>query len=476
MLTSAASTSAATVTAASLVVAATASSFSVHLPRLSALSLLKPRYNNIIQTRSFQAKSLRLRSSRPLRSLSNCKFNNIIITAAAAAATHCQVATTSSNDPTNTTSWSTIPGPFSAQCHSPHTSIRSSHSSTLSCTNQLIRNHSMTLSQQCHSMPRRFVHDQRNSIRPAATHSVTQTESAAAGPSPATRNVTNSTIDVHRSNITFTHTKSSSSEAVTSSSAPEPVIGDKVANDWALSRFVLSTYATVGVAATGTLGIMYGATLSPEISALALAYCPHLMLAGVVTTLGSVLGMHFTKKHSTIIRDRDGKAIAMQDSKLRNAFFATLVASSAATLTPVAILTSAISPMILPASAVISGSVMAGASLYAYRTPSSKLSKWRGPLTGGLFGLLGVGIASMAAHYFIGPNSVVSHMLHEVNVYAGIGLFTAYTAYDTHVMVKQFETGDPDVLGAASKLHLNFVSLLVRIMHALSSFARRRVH
>jgi FtsH-binding integral membrane protein len=439
MLTSAASTSAAT--AASLVVAATASSFSVRLPRLSALSLLKPRYNNIIQTRSFQAKSLRLRSSR----LSSCN-----ITAAAAAATHCQVATTSSNDPTNT-------------------SIRSSHSSTLSCTNQLIRNHSMTLSQQCHSMPRRFVHDQRNSIRPAATHSVTQTESAAAGPSPATRNVTNSTIDVHRSNITFTHTKSSSSEAVTSSSAPEPVIGDKVANDWALSRFVLSTYATVGVAATGTLGIMYGATLSPEISALALAYCPHLMLAGVVTTLGSVLGMHFTKKHSTIIRDRDGKAIAMQDSKLRNAFFATLVASSAATLTPVAILTSAISPMILPASAVISGSVMAGASLYAYRTPSSKLSKWRGPLTGGLFGLLGVGIASMAAHYFIGPNSAMSHMLHDANVYTGIGLFTAYTAYDTHVMVKQFETGDPDVLDAASNLYLDFVNLLVRIMDALTS-------
>ena len=80
-------------------------------------------------------------------------------------------------------------------------------------------------------------------------------------------------------------------------------------------------------------------------------------------------------------------------------------------------------------------------------------------------GFIGVGISAIIVGPFLGWNHAFE-LLHNVDIYGGIILFTGMTAYDTQMGIAQYKKGDADHLSLATNLYLDFVNLFVRIMQA----------
>jgi len=91
-----------------------------------------------------------------------------------------------------------------------------------------------------------------------------------------------------------------------------------------------------------------------------------------------------------------------------------------------------INPAILPTSILISTAIFGSASAYAYTRPKDSLIGWGSSLYAGVFGLIGIQVVGMLTSMIMGPN-MFTFALHRFDTFAGIGLFSALVAYDTHV-------------------------------------------
>ena len=69
--------------------------------------------------------------------------------------------------------------------------------------------------------------------------------------------------------------------------------------------------------------------------------------------------------------------------------------------------------------------------MYAYMRPIDSLSWLRGPLLGGLTGLITLNLLGMFSGFFYGPNEFL-YAAYSFDMYFGTLLFTALIAYDTH--------------------------------------------
>jgi len=245
-------------------------------------------------------------------------------------------------------------------------------------------------------------------------------------------------------------------------------LGEVVSQDYGLSRHIRKTYTKVGLGAGVTVGM---AALAPHVD-LVMQYPGTCLVGGVITALGSIGVMCYEKCKSKVVTDQQG-TLDMEDTMLRKASFWGLVLGEGLTIAPFASVIHEIDPGILPTAALITTGVMAGASLYAYRTPPDQLTLWGTPLYGSLLGLLGVGVVGLGCGLVWGPSSLMFQALHSVNTYGGIVLFSAFTAYDTEQMMDRYQTGDPDHIGSATEFYLNFVNLLVRIMEVLAKFQKK---
>merc|ERR1712146_214424 len=72
-----------------------------------------------------------------------------------------------------------------------------------------------------------------------------------------------------------------------------------------------------------------------------------------------------------------------------------------------------------------------------------------GPLLGGLFVMLGCGILGL---FYPHP------VLHSVMLYGGLALFTAFTAYDTQMILNDYKEGQRDVVQHSIGLFINFMA------------------
>src|SRR5204862_7335952 len=107
-----------------------------------------------------------------------------------------------------------------------------------------------------------------------------------------------------------------------------------------------------------------------------------------------------------------------------------------------------------------------GASIYAYMKPADSLLYLKAPLMGALTGFVGMGLLSIGSMLIFGPNAF-SDMWYSFDTYAGIVLFTGFTAFDTQNAIQKYKENNPDHLGCAVELYLNFVNLLIRFMEIL---------
>jgi len=261
------------------------------------------------------------------------------------------------------------------------------------------------------------------------------------------------------------------SNEATSSSTPTAAasLGSAVQSDLGLSRFLMRVYATAGVGMGAGLGT---ATLLSQLG-------PSLWMlgGGFVVAMGSILALYrllpvYTERESLY------KGIVLRERVLdgppgRYLAYGALCAGMGAVIAPMVAMTAAVSPTILPVATCLSVATMGGASLFAYLRPEGSLLSWGAPLSGALTGFVGLGLLSLGSQLLFGAN-VFSDVWMHVDTIGGIGLFSALTAYETHLSVQAYRSGQPDHVECATSLYLNFINLLIRIMKLLVDAKRSK--
>lgn len=226
-----------------------------------------------------------------------------------------------------------------------------------------------------------------------------------------------------------------------------------------IKRFLGRIYGCTGLSIAATLGLAQG-----------LSYYgipienPTLCLGGILLGFGGIAGTMFTKYK--IVQDDDGLRSENQPARLIS--FGAFVTGMSLTLSPMVEMCNDVSPTILPIATGLSLFTMAGASAFAYMRPADSLLAWKAPLMGGLIGLIGVSCSALVGGWIFGFNSATIQLLHSVDLYGGIILFTGLTAYDTHVAIDMYKRKDPDHIGISMDLYLDFMNLLVRIMEIVT--------
>ncbi len=93
--------------------------------------------------------------------------------------------------------------------------------------------------------------------------------------------------------------------------------------------------------------------------------------------------------------------------------------------------------------------------------------QWKAPLGVGLASLIGAQLIGLGSSLIFGPNSF-SLLLHNVDIYGGIALFTLMSIYDAHLARQMYLEGKPDHLACATSVYLDVMNLSIRIMEALA--------
>jgi FtsH-binding integral membrane protein len=226
---------------------------------------------------------------------------------------------------------------------------------------------------------------------------------------------------------------------------------DKRVPSNALQSFLNKTYKFSGAGVLTTLGVATALSSSSLV-----AQSPGMMvLGGFGLSLAGIAGVTFGKYHTDSITQ------STTNSTTRLLGAAALVTGTGITSAPAFAIYDLSS--ILPPSLLMTTMVFSGASVYAYRAQPGSFLKYGPALAGGLLGLVGTGLVGIGSELVFGPN-MFSMLAHNVNLYAGIPLFSAFVAYDTHVATERFASGDPDHLSCSMNLYLDFMNILVRMM------------
>lgn len=226
-------------------------------------------------------------------------------------------------------------------------------------------------------------------------------------------------------------------------------------------NFLRKVYHTTG------LGIFTGLATAEtlHLSGMAVTNAPALMGVGFVASLGSALVI--TRGKCTVQRDEDDGTLYSVQPLSRKFAYGTLCGGMGAVVAPMVAMVNSVSPTIFPVAVGLSLCTMLGASAYAYARPYDALSTWGPALMGGLTGMVTLSCVSLGSTLFLGPN-VFSDLWMQADMYGGVLLFTAMTAYDTHMAVKMYEKGNPDHIGCATDLYLDFMNLFVRFMEVMA--------
>lgn len=230
--------------------------------------------------------------------------------------------------------------------------------------------------------------------------------------------------------------------------------------DEGLRKFLKESYALTGLG-IGVTMLSAGALSWTNIPTESPVMC---LCAGFLTSLSGILCVSFVEPSIAI--DEDGKpAVINPPVRLLGAGLLTI--GQGISLSPLIVLTSVISPVVLPLGFALSTLTMGGACYFAMKAKDASLLKYGPAFTGGLIALLGTQLIGLAAGLICGPN-IVTDVLFSFDNYVGIALFTGLTAIDTQEAIQKYKEGYPDHISVYINLLLNFVNLLVRFMSILS--------
>lgn len=243
-------------------------------------------------------------------------------------------------------------------------------------------------------------------------------------------------------------------------------IEDKVTQSSGLANFIRKTYTATGLGIFGTIGVAQ----MLDYSNIASQYPVHCLGFGFVASIASIVGINYA--NYTINETENG--LESKNSLGRQFAFGGLVTGMGLTLSPMVDLCNTIDPTILPISMLLSGTVMGGASAYAYNASADKYLSLKAPMMGALCGLVGISFTSLGSGLIFGFDAPLSLLLHNVDIYGGLVVFTGLVVYDTQKSIAMYEDGDPDHLGCATALYLDFVNLLIRMLEIIAKHNQSR--
>jgi len=200
-----------------------------------------------------------------------------------------------------------------------------------------------------------------------------------------------------------------------------------------------------GTLATG-IGIAAGASLFTMATPLVAVHPLIPSLAAVVP----LMGLYYTNKHT-------------HSETMRVGLFAAFTGLSGVAMAPLLKFALAVSPMVVPQALLITTGLfgtMTALSMFA--KPGATL-RWGVPLAGGMVVLMMTGLGAM----FVPVTSAWYPLLHSVQLYGGLGLFTLYIAYDTQKMIDEYEMGEDDHLKHAADLFIDFKVVFSRVLMLL---------
>merc|ERR1711871_504181 len=144
---------------------------------------------------------------------------------------------------------------------------------------------------------------------------------------------------------------------------------------------------------------------------------------------------------------------------VRAGLLGTFAVLTGMTLSPLVQYPLMVDPIILPMAFGATTTIFVGASLVSLVAPRGRMLSMGGPLTGGLFGLMGLGIMGI---FYPHP------MLLNVYMYGGILLFAAFTAYETQQILNDYRMGVRDAVSHSVGLFIDFVSIFRKILFLLT--------
>jgi len=240
-----------------------------------------------------------------------------------------------------------------------------------------------------------------------------------------------------------------------------PKVEEVLAKDASLNSFMVKIYSRTGLSVAASLGLSHFIAKSSLVF-----YHPFaLMFGGLGLSIGGIV---FFNMIAPIIK-RDyvaGTLVEKWENPLtRKLAFASIIAGSGMAIAP--LLASIANPGIIPLAIGLSFGVMGGSTLYALKKPLGHFKTWESTLVGALFGLVGINIVSLLTTAIIGPN-VFSYTARGFDLWVGLGLFSAFQAYDTHTAIEAFRHGNYDHLQHVIQFFLNFKNLFIRIVQLLT--------
>jgi FtsH-binding integral membrane protein len=243
-----------------------------------------------------------------------------------------------------------------------------------------------------------------------------------------------------------------------------PTAEDVIKKDASLNAFMIKIYKTTGLSISASLGISYMLANSLLVYSHPFA----LLFGGMGASFAGIIAFNMIAPIIKREKIPGGQLIEKWENPFsRQMAFASIIAGSGAMLSPFLSSILAMNPGLIPMAIGLSVLVMGGSSLYALRKPLGEFKTWESTLTGGIVGLIGMNILSIIASMMIGPN-VFSYACSKVDLYVGLGLFTAFQAYDTQKAVEDFRRGYYDHLTHVIQFFLNFKNLFIRILQILS--------
>ncbi len=196
---------------------------------------------------------------------------------------------------------------------------------------------------------------------------------------------------------------------------------------------------------------------------------PALSIAGFIGSLSSIACFYLVKP-KWVESPTQKEFYETENPPMRKFLFGTFVASNSLALAMPIAMATAINPILVPVSIALAGGTMGMATKFALIKSSGELLSWQAPFLAGALSMIGMSLTGFLAHLALGPN-LFSTIAFSLETYAGLGLFTVWTAFDVHRTIAEYQQKNADHLGAVMGFYLNFVNLFVRFLQVLSKIS-----
>ncbi len=200
----------------------------------------------------------------------------------------------------------------------------------------------------------------------------------------------------------------------------------------------------------GTMAIGLGIAAGASIFTMATPLVGvHPLIPGLAS-LVPLMGIMYTSKHT-------------HSTALRSGLFAAFTGLSGMAVAPLIKMAMLISPVIVPQALLITTGLFGTMTALSLMAKPGAALRWGVPLGGGLLLLMATGIGAM----FVPVTSAWYPLLHNVYLYGGLALFTAYIAYDTQKMIDEYQMGEDDHIKHAVDFFIDFKAVFVRVLSIL---------